>query len=232
MGRPDAYPPQSYPATRNSEIHRKIFDATIEVFEKSGYSNTNTNRIANQAGISVGSIYLVFPNKLAIFKAMAEHYNSSIEHAALEFLQSEDSARPWYECVDRIIDRLAEFYRENPKLARWWTALVGNPEVQEISQPFDEWAVKSLASYLAIALPEQRPVKVLRISRMFYWSTLDLLERSVSENLKLNREIVDQAKIMIKAYLSTLIVAPPLPIAAERVQNSVEATLGSRPSNT
>jgi AcrR family transcriptional regulator len=217
MRTPDVYPPQRYPVTWSSEIHKNIFNATVEIFDECGYSNTCLNHIAKRAGISLGSLFRIFPNKFAIFNAIADYYNSRIECAAIEFLQSDDSLKPWHERVDRIVDRLAEFYRENPKLARAWGVAVGSPEILENEHRFDDWAVESLADYLASALPDQRPAKILQISKIIYWSTLTLLERSVSDDSKLHRSLIDEAKVMIRAYLGTLIVAPPLPGTCEKI---------------
>jgi AcrR family transcriptional regulator len=48
-----------------------IFEATARILESEGEASLNTNRIAQIAGVSVGSLYQYFPNKQAILIAMA-----------------------------------------------------------------------------------------------------------------------------------------------------------------
>ena len=48
-----------------------IFEATARIIERDGIAALNTNRIAERAGISIGTLYEYFPNKDAILIAMA-----------------------------------------------------------------------------------------------------------------------------------------------------------------
>src|SRR5215475_9597924 len=48
-----------------------IFEATARIIERDGMAALNTNRIAERAGISIGTLYEYFPNKDAILIAMA-----------------------------------------------------------------------------------------------------------------------------------------------------------------
>lgn len=47
---------------------QKIIDAAKELFNTKGYYNTNTKEIAKLAGVSTGSFYNYFPDKLEVFK--------------------------------------------------------------------------------------------------------------------------------------------------------------------
>ena len=49
-----------------------IFEATAQILEREGETSLNTNRIAERAGVSVGTIYQYFPDKASILVAMAE----------------------------------------------------------------------------------------------------------------------------------------------------------------
>lgn len=62
-----------------------IFEATARILERKGREGLNTNRIAEVAGISVGTLYSYFPNKQAILLAMArrelDRLRSAVEAA-------------------------------------------------------------------------------------------------------------------------------------------------------
>lgn len=49
-----------------------IFEATAQILEREGEQALNTNRIAERAGVSVGTIYQYFPDKMSILVAMAQ----------------------------------------------------------------------------------------------------------------------------------------------------------------
>ena len=57
--------------TRARDTLEVIFDATARVIEEEGRSALNTNRVAERAGISIGTLYQYFANKEAILCAMA-----------------------------------------------------------------------------------------------------------------------------------------------------------------
>ncbi len=49
-----------------------ILEAAAQVFSEHGYAAGTTNRIAQRAGVSVGSFYQYFPNKDAVLVALVE----------------------------------------------------------------------------------------------------------------------------------------------------------------
>lgn len=51
-----------------------IFEATIQLLLKEGMHGLTTTRIAERAGVSVGTMYQYFPNKQALIYALNERY--------------------------------------------------------------------------------------------------------------------------------------------------------------
>jgi AcrR family transcriptional regulator len=51
-----------------------VLDATTKLLARDGIDAVTTNRIADLAGVSVGSIYQYFPDKRAIFSALHERH--------------------------------------------------------------------------------------------------------------------------------------------------------------
>ncbi|BBB40410.1 TetR/AcrR family transcriptional regulator [Mycobacteroides abscessus] len=67
--------PRKQPRQRRSEDTRdRILEAAVEVFTHYGYSRGTTNRIAQWADISVGSLYQYYPNKDAIVVELAARH--------------------------------------------------------------------------------------------------------------------------------------------------------------
>jgi AcrR family transcriptional regulator len=59
---------------RAQETQQRFVDAAARVFARHGYSAGTTNRIAAEAGASVGSLYQYFPNKDAILVALVRQH--------------------------------------------------------------------------------------------------------------------------------------------------------------
>jgi AcrR family transcriptional regulator len=72
--------------TRSRETVAVILDATTRVLVQDGVDSFNTNRIAEIAGISIGSLYQYFPNKDALLLALNQrhvHQMHDIVHSAM-----------------------------------------------------------------------------------------------------------------------------------------------------
>src|ERR1700760_1589306 len=77
---------------RSSELVAAILEAAVQVLAKEGAQRFTTMRVAEKAGVSVGSLYQYFPNKAAIlFRLQSDEWRQTSE-----LLRSilEDSARP------------------------------------------------------------------------------------------------------------------------------------------
>ena len=59
---------------RSRRTYETIVDTASDLLVEDGYHNMSTNKIADRAGVSVGSIYQYFPNKEAIVLAVIEQF--------------------------------------------------------------------------------------------------------------------------------------------------------------
>jgi AcrR family transcriptional regulator len=72
---------------RSRESVAAILGASAQVLQHSGYKRTTTNRIAERAGVSVGTLYQYFRNKDEIFDAL-------IEQESQRYLKAISAAMP------------------------------------------------------------------------------------------------------------------------------------------
>ncbi len=73
--------PRKLPQQERSKVTvDAILTAAAHILTENGYDNASTNRIAERAGVSIGSLYQYFPNKEAIMTALRErHVNEMTE---------------------------------------------------------------------------------------------------------------------------------------------------------
>jgi AcrR family transcriptional regulator len=63
---------------RSTASVRAIMQATIQVLLKDGKSKLTTTRIAQRAGVSVGTLYQYFPNKTSLLRALLQQHLDSV----------------------------------------------------------------------------------------------------------------------------------------------------------
>lgn len=80
MPRTVSLQPRKQPKQRRSgETRERILGAAARVFADHGYAAGTTNRIAQAAGLSIGSLYQYFPNKDAILVELVKaHVNEGV----------------------------------------------------------------------------------------------------------------------------------------------------------
>ena len=78
MAPSDRFRPRKQPKQdRAAQTRQRILDSAAHVFAEYGYAAGTTNRIAEHAELSIGSLYQYFPNKDAILHALMDaHVNA------------------------------------------------------------------------------------------------------------------------------------------------------------
>lgn len=69
---------------RSGETFTIIVEAAAHVLLEHGYAKATTNRIAERAGVSVGSLYQYFDSKDAVFVAVMQNYIGQLAQAVQE----------------------------------------------------------------------------------------------------------------------------------------------------
>jgi len=71
--------PRKWPVQARSEVTvSALFEASIQVLLASGYRKLTTTRVAERAGVSVGTLYQYFPNRQALIICVIERYLKEI----------------------------------------------------------------------------------------------------------------------------------------------------------
>jgi len=64
--------------TRSQEMVSRILDATAQVLTARGYDGLSTNRVAEQAGVSIGSLYRYFEDKEQLVEQLRRRVNDEL----------------------------------------------------------------------------------------------------------------------------------------------------------
>ncbi|MEU1391833.1 MULTISPECIES: TetR family transcriptional regulator [unclassified Nonomuraea] len=102
------------PAQRRSARRvERMLDACAELLDETGYEALSTTRIAERAGVAIGSVYQFFPDKRAITQELTRrNVEQFVARVGLRFMEEE--YRGWWEAVDAIIDEYVDMHRAVP----------------------------------------------------------------------------------------------------------------------
>ncbi|MCJ7874011.1 TetR/AcrR family transcriptional regulator [Phaeobacter sp. J2-8] len=82
-----------------------IFEAAIQVLIRDGMASLTTTRVAERAGVSVGTMYQYFPNKQALIYALNARYLEALAERIEATCQSQHGA-----AINQMIDALIDTY--------------------------------------------------------------------------------------------------------------------------
>jgi AcrR family transcriptional regulator len=118
MARKPATKPRKYAAQQRSRATvDALVEATARILVKEGFDKASTNRIAEKAGVSVGSLYQYYPSKEALVAAVIDRHNQEIMRVVRGAL-ADVAALPIEQAVRRIVAVAIEAHRVDPRLHR------------------------------------------------------------------------------------------------------------------
>jgi len=134
---------------RAQKRHEQILDTTAELLAKVGVDDLTTILIAKSLGISVGSLYHYFPNKISILYALSQRWLNEINEALddIESNMSEDEELS--EFTNRCTERVLEVYRRQRGILHLVQAMFSIPELHSLDEEHDRYMIKRLSAMFA-----------------------------------------------------------------------------------
>jgi AcrR family transcriptional regulator len=189
---------------RSAELVAAVMEAAIQVLAKEGARRFTTARVAEKAGVSVGSLYQYFPNKAAIlFRLQSEEWlrTSNLLRGILE-----DIGRPPLERLRAVVHA---FIRSECEEAEVRVALGDAaplyrdaPETREAR----EAGTRAVQVFMREVLPEAQEA-TRALAGDLIMTTLSQVGKQFSEEARTAEEIEAYAEAMADmfcAYLSGL----------------------------
>jgi len=94
-----------------------LVEATARILIKEGFDKASTNRIAEVAGVSVGSLYQYFPGKEALVVAVIERHQQEVMQTVRGELAGV-LAQPVEPAIRKLVAVAVQAHRVNPRLHR------------------------------------------------------------------------------------------------------------------
>ena len=188
---------------RSTETVERILSASLAILDSQGLQSFNTNAVASEAGVNVGTVYHYFPDKNSILRELFERHETERARwvaGRLEELVTTNDVRAWVEDVLKGVVRLR---RATPGSGVLRSAIRVVPELQEVEETLDARSVAALADVIrrrCTGLTKQRSVAVARIIVETTTVGLDRAGEHESSRVAAVRELVE----LISAYIGSL----------------------------
>jgi AcrR family transcriptional regulator len=124
-----------------------ILEATTHILTEEGYDKANTNRIAERAGISIGSLYQYFPNKESLIVALMEQHSNEIAELVESKLQHLFDA-PLETAIPELVRAVIAAHAINPRLHQVLNEEIPRSERLQQMQNADQRIAELLRAYL------------------------------------------------------------------------------------
>jgi AcrR family transcriptional regulator len=140
--------PRKLPRQDRSRVTvEAILEATTHILVEEGYEKANTNRIAERAGISIGSLYQYFSNKESLLAALVEqHVTEMAELIETKLDRLFDS--PPEIAIPEIITAVVAAHAINPRLHQVLSEEIPCSERSPQMQQAEERVTALLRTYL------------------------------------------------------------------------------------
>ncbi len=101
---------------RSRETVNTLVEAAAQVFSREGITAT-TNRIAERAGMSIGTLYQYFPDKISLLRAVAQQHVRDADRRLTEiFVQLRAEAPPFDVTMRVLLEALVDLHGDRPRL--------------------------------------------------------------------------------------------------------------------
>lgn len=203
--KPPTNPRKTASQARSRATVDALVEATARILVREGFEKASTNRIAEIAGVSVGSLYQYFPSKEALVAAVINRHNEEIMGIVRAAL-AEVANLPIEKAVRRLVTVAIEAHRINPNLHRVLAEQIPRTGQLKDVEAFNREVQTSVRAYLESRRKEMRKVG-LDVATFICVSAIEAVAHNTVLNHaemlteKMVRTLVDETTRMVVGYL-------------------------------
>lgn len=182
-----------------------LIEATARILVREGFDRASTNRIAAQAGVSVGSLYQYFPSKEALVAAVIDRHHQELMQIVRSVL-AEVAAQPLEQAMRTLVTVAIKAHRIDPRLHRVLTEQIPRTGRLENVAAFSRENYAMFRTYLQAHRDELRAVDlglaafvcVTTIEALTHTAVLHQSETLADESIEM---LIQEATRLVVRYL-------------------------------
>ena len=185
-----------------------MVEATARILVKEGFDQASTNRIAEKAGVSVGSLYQYFPSKESLVAAVMEKHRRDLLNVARAAL-AEAATLPLEPAVRKLVGVAIKAHSVDPKLHRVLAEQIPRTGGLENTETFNPENYALFRTYLEAHRTEIRTVD-LELATFICVTSIEALTHTAvlhhpdSFSSKAYEALIDEATRLIVGYLAPI----------------------------
>ena len=199
---PTPLPPRNVPAQARSRTRLlRVLDAADELLAETGAGGFTTTRIAQAAGLPIGSVYRFFPDKEAIAQALAVRYWSDFEDLVAGVAEA-DSHERLDDPTGEVLRTLAAGFRSRPGFLALWFGGLRSERIRDATRPARQAIAGSIERILAGRWPDAPPELRSRAAAMVVLAGDGLLREAFRRDPDGDPGLLAEARLMLDAYIA------------------------------
>ncbi|MBW4517023.1 MAG: TetR/AcrR family transcriptional regulator [Timaviella obliquedivisa GSE-PSE-MK23-08B] len=187
---------------RSRKRFEQILDAAAELFAEAGYDAVTADDIAARADTSVGGLYRFFPDKLAIFHALADRYFNQLRELFADLHTSDTTSLPLDDYINHLIDAFDQFVAANPGYRSVFAqSRLISKEILTMDTAFNQEIVRQLADSFEFRNPllEARQRNLIATVSVEAASGLEIF--SLTGDRHFRQQVLGETKKLLIMYL-------------------------------
>lgn len=212
---------------RSKERVERILDSAEHEFAELGYEAATTEAIAARAEASIGSLYQFFPNKRALFDAIAERYLARVEVFFADLIAQGAGHMSWPELIDATIDAFWSLAKNSNAFRAVWIQGHFSPELLDASDALNRSMETRAEAVLAAYAPHLTKAKRASVATILIEVTGVVLVIASRKKEPLATDLIEETKQLMRSYVA-FHAAPSATVAS----TPRKQTKGSRNSSS
>ncbi|MEU2234918.1 TetR/AcrR family transcriptional regulator [Streptomyces vietnamensis] len=180
-----------------------ILGAADRILSQEGYEALTMRRVAEDAGVPVGSIYQFYPDKGAVVDALGQRYLEAFE-AAIDELVERAVAGELTDLVGTMVDVYSELFRSQPGGMALWAGRHLSPELARADEASNALIAEGLRRIVEHLTGGPGGERARRATRMVVWAANAVLHEVFKGGGEPDLETVDELKRMLEGYWEDL----------------------------
>ena len=197
-------PRKSPVQARSTATIEVLHEATIQVLLKEGIVKCNTTRIAERAGVSVGSIYQYYPNRDSLLAAVLQRHLDSvaekIEELCLKYEKTSIKT-----LISALVDEIILAKLSNPEESKALYAISGERGGLDLSKRMNDRMLAAISNLLESASDIEFDDSQI-VSEFVLGAIMGLIRRVLENQVtdKVEQVLESHLKLMVVAYLKQI----------------------------
>jgi AcrR family transcriptional regulator len=181
----------------------QILAAADAILAEEGVEALTVRRIAERAGVPVGSLYQFFPDKGSVVDAVARAYIAEFD-GAVEAMVNAAAGGDWSDPVGRIVDEFVALYRSHPGYVALWSGRHLSPELARADEANNQLIAAGVQRVLAAQAGVPDGPRLELAVQVAVRAADALLQYAFALSPDGDEAVLTELKNLLRLYLSSL----------------------------